>query len=368
MDFENTFVQLAELVAERRLNDALALMRRDLPALSRARPDLSAKVQRAMALASDHSALRGMERDDEDDQSDLVREESTPELDIVPIWAPSVLVSLETLLLEREKEKSLRAAGLPLSRTALLIGPPGVGKTLAARWLARAMKKPLLTLDLATVMSSFLGRTGNNIRRVLRYAQQRQAVLLLDEFDAIAKRRDDASDVGELKRLVTVLLQAVDEWPDDGLLIAATNHPELLDPAIWRRFDRLIHFPLATAGDIELTFDQVLGPNATSAECRSSAATVFAGRGFADAVREFHGARRDGLVRSISLEEALYQRLAHLMSNAPIDQRLDLARRLEKLRMSQRRVAEITGLARDTLRTHGVGVRGNKSSRPSAMS
>lgn len=363
MDFENVLVQLAGLVAERKVDDALALLRRDLPALSRTRPDLSAKVHRAMALASDHSALRGRDREDDDTHEDLVREEASPELDIAPVWAPSVLLSLETLRLERERERELRAAGLPLSRTVLLVGPPGVGKTLAARWLAREMKKPLLTLDLATVMSSFLGRTGNNIRRVLRYAQQRQAVLLLDEFDAIAKRRDDASDVGELKRLVTVLLQAVDEWPDQGLLIAATNHPELLDPAIWRRFDRQIHFPLATRDDIALTFDRVLGEKTVSAECRATAATVFAGRGFADAVRELHGSRRDAMVRNISLEEALFQRFAQLMDSAPIDQRLDLARRLEK-RLSQRRVAEITGLARDTLRTHRIGVRGSKAAKP----
>jgi SpoVK/Ycf46/Vps4 family AAA+-type ATPase len=71
-------------------------------------------------------------------------------------------------------------------------------------------------------------------------------VLLLDEFDAIAKKRDDATDVGELKRLVTVLLQAIDEWPNTSILIAATNHSELLDPAAWRRFDRVIDFDYPT--------------------------------------------------------------------------------------------------------------------------
>ena len=93
-------------------------------------------------------------------------------------------------------------------------------------------------------MSSYLGRTGSNIRHVLDYAKGVDGVLLLDELDAIAKRRDDATDVGELKRLVTVLLQEIDDWPSSGLLIAATNHPGLLDPAVWRRFELRVSFPM----------------------------------------------------------------------------------------------------------------------------
>jgi len=98
-------------------------------------------------------------------------------------------------------------------------------------------------------MSSFLGKTGSNIRVVLDFARRQPCVLLLDEFDAITKRRDDSAEIGELKRLVTVLIQAIDEWPADGLLVAATNHPELLDPAIWRRFDRVVEFPLPTSSE-----------------------------------------------------------------------------------------------------------------------
>jgi SpoVK/Ycf46/Vps4 family AAA+-type ATPase len=136
-------------------------------------------------------------------------------------------------------------------RSILLAGPPGVGKTMTASWVASVLGLPLLTLDLSTVMSSFLGKTGNNIRAVLDYAKTFPCVLLLDEFDSIAKRRDDETDVGELKRLVTVLLQAVDGWPDTSLLVAATNHEELLDPAVWRRFDLVLNFELPTADGIQ---------------------------------------------------------------------------------------------------------------------
>jgi SpoVK/Ycf46/Vps4 family AAA+-type ATPase len=98
----------------------------------------------------------------------------------------------------------------------------------------------MITLDLAAVVSSFLGKTGQNLRRALDRARERPCVLLLDEFDAIAKRRDDPADIGELKRIVNVLLLELEQWPAHGLLIAATNHPELLDRAIWRRFDRVL--------------------------------------------------------------------------------------------------------------------------------
>ncbi|MEP3927736.1 AAA family ATPase, partial [Rhodopirellula bahusiensis] len=96
----------------------------------------------------------------------------------------------------------------------------------------------------ATSISSFLGKTGFNLRRTLDYARSRPCVLLLDEFDAIAKRRDDDSEVGELKRIVNVLLKELEDWPLQSVLIAATNHPELLDKAIERRFDIVIDIPL----------------------------------------------------------------------------------------------------------------------------
>jgi len=112
------------------------------------------------------------------------------------------------------------------------------------RWIARELGLPFVTLDLTTSISSFLGKTGLNLRRTLDYARSRPCVLLLDEFDAIAKRRDDASEVGELKRIVNVLLKELEDWPLQSVLIAATNHPELLDRAIARRFDVVLDIPL----------------------------------------------------------------------------------------------------------------------------
>ena len=154
-----------------------------------------------------------------------------------PLLSGDVEDSLGQLIAERRQSDRLQAMGLTPTRSAIFVGPPGVGKTLTARWLAAQLKVPLYVLDLTAVMSSLLGKSGTNLRAAIDFAKREPCVLLLDEIDAIAKRRSDDSDVGELKRLVTVILQEVDEWPASSVLLAATNHPELIDPALWRRFD-----------------------------------------------------------------------------------------------------------------------------------
>jgi SpoVK/Ycf46/Vps4 family AAA+-type ATPase len=166
-----------------------------------------------------------------------------------PILAKSVSEAVERFLRERLESDCLLREGFGPPRTLLLKGAPGTGKTMLACSLARKLKLPLVALDLATSISSYLGKTGSNLRRSLDYARAKPCVLLLDEFDAIGKRRDDSTEVGELKRIVNVLLKELEEWPMHSVLVAATNHPELLDPAINRRFDVVIQLPLP--GEIE---------------------------------------------------------------------------------------------------------------------
>jgi SpoVK/Ycf46/Vps4 family AAA+-type ATPase len=197
-------------------------------------------------------------------------------------------------------------------------------------------------------MSSFLGKTGSNIRTVLDFARRQPSVLLLDEFDAIAKRRDDGAEIGELKRLVTVLIQAIDEWPADGLLVAATNHPELLDPAIWRRFDRVVNFPLPTEEEIVALLKSML-PSDVAASVLRAASTLFKGRSFADVTRDVLRAKREAVLNGDSP--------AHLLSLLPVPKsrntlkaRLELASALRDLGHSERSIADQTGIARDTLR------------------
>lgn len=118
----------------------------------------------------------------------------------------------------------------------LLYGPPGTGKTLLAGHVAASLGRPFYIIRLDSLISSRLGETAKNIRGVFDYVPSKKAVLFLDEMDAMAKVRDDRYELGELKRVVNTVLQGLDSLTDDVVTVAATNHPHLLDPAIWRRF------------------------------------------------------------------------------------------------------------------------------------
>ncbi|WP_367194475.1 AAA family ATPase [Amorphus sp. 3PC139-8] len=118
----------------------------------------------------------------------------------------------------------------------LLFGPPGTGKTLLAGHIAAALERPFYIARLDSLISSRLGETAKNIRGIFDFVPTRNAVLFLDEIDAVAKLRDDRHELGELKRVVNTVLQGLDSLSDDVVTIGATNHPHLLDPAIWRRF------------------------------------------------------------------------------------------------------------------------------------
>ena len=185
---------------------------------------------------------------DADEGFALVRTESIDDAP-APVISPALLKRVNQFIKERIHSERLLAEGFRPPGSLLLIGVPGTGKTMFSRWLARELSLPLVTLDLATSISSFLGKTGLNLRRTLDYARSRPCVLLLDEFDSIAKRRDDTGEVGELKRVVNVLLKELEDWPLQSVLVAATNHPELLDNAIARRFDLVLDVPLP--GDAE---------------------------------------------------------------------------------------------------------------------
>jgi SpoVK/Ycf46/Vps4 family AAA+-type ATPase len=157
-----------------------------------------------------------------------------------PVLRRSVSAALDAIIEERLQAEALRRHRLEPTRSLLLTGAPGVGKTMSARYLAGTLGVPLISIDLASVMSSYLGETGRNLRRALDVARGIPCVFLIDEIDALAKHRSDVAEMGELKRLVNVLLLELERWPSQSLLVGATNHPELLDRAIWRRFDRVI--------------------------------------------------------------------------------------------------------------------------------
>jgi len=155
--------------------------------------------------------------------------------------------AIEELLEEHRRLDVLRTYGLRASSKVLFFGPPGCGKTLAAEVIASELDLPLAIVRLDAMVSSFLGETSANLRKVFDFIDQYPLVALFDEFDALGKERADNSEHGELRRVVNAVLQMMDAYQGKSLLIAATNHEQILDSAVWRRFDDTLEFPLPDA-------------------------------------------------------------------------------------------------------------------------
>ena len=222
---------------------------------------------------------------------------------------------------------------------------------MTARWIAASLGLPLLLLDLSAVMSSLLGRTGVNLRHVLDFAKDQDCVLLIDELDSIGKRRNDDADVGELKRLVNVLLQQIDDWPTlSSLLLGATNHPELLDPAIWRRFETLIEFPLPDL-DARLTAVNRFTLGSLPHETERVLAQSFEGLSFSGIETAIRKAQRASALGYGTLEDAIARVCSEQLHRLDPNVRRKLATSFVKdLGLSQRRAHYLTGVSRDTIR------------------
>ena len=158
------------------------------------------------------------------------------------VLSDSTRSSLQEILLEHNREDTLRSFGLLPAQKLLFFGPPGCGKTLAAEVIANSLSLPLVLVRLDSLISSFLGETAANLRKVFDYISQYPVVALFDEFDALTKDRGDSADHGELKRSVNAVLQMMDGYRGNSILIATTNYESLLDKAVWRRFDEIIKF------------------------------------------------------------------------------------------------------------------------------
>jgi ATPases of the AAA+ class len=181
------------------------------------------------------------------------RETSTPLAEVLfPPQLPDGLPILEDVLgaavlniAEEWRHAGMLAdAGVAAIRSLLIYGPPGTGKTQLALWLAGELELPIVLARLDGLVSSFLGTTSRNIGALFSFASRYKCVLLLDEFDAIGKQRDDPHELGEIKRVVNTLLQNLDARAAVGFTIGVTNHEQLLDPAVWRRFEAQLFVPL----------------------------------------------------------------------------------------------------------------------------
>ena len=215
-----------------------------------------------------------------------------------------VCLALENVVEEIRQWPALDAAGLPRRQRLLLQGPPGCGKTTSAEAIAAELGRPLLIVRLDAVVSSYLGETASNLRRIFEYADQAPFVVLFDEFDALGRSRDDASEHGEMKRVVTAFLQMTDRYQGPSLLLAATNHPGLLDEALWRRFDEVLTFGLPTVHQLRQVLRLRLKGVAHSGLEIDRYASALKGRPHAAAEKLVVDARRNALLRDSAVVTA----------------------------------------------------------------
>lgn len=203
------------------------------------KPDVMSAPEGGFAAQSAGGTFAPRDKDSLLELYDIVR--PTVSLDDVVLPANQRKLLLQ-ILQEHNENAKLAEHNLPAANRLLLCGPPGCGKTMTANAIAHEFGLPMAYVRLDGLVSSYLGQTSVNLRKVFTSVGTMPIVLFLDEFDAIAKKRDDGNEMGELKRVVTALLQNFDNMPDNVFLIAATNHEHLLDPAIWRRFNYVINF------------------------------------------------------------------------------------------------------------------------------
>lgn len=159
------------------------------------------------------------------------------------VLPPDVLVVLDGLVDEFRQRSALRAHGVPPRSSLLLVGPPGCGKSASAEAIAGQLGLPVARVQLATIVSSYLGETARNLEQVFSFLDVGSWVLLFDEFDMLGRERADRADHGELRRVVAAMLQVVEDHRGDSMFVATSNHPMLLDSAVWRRFDEVVELP-----------------------------------------------------------------------------------------------------------------------------
>jgi AAA+ superfamily predicted ATPase len=208
----------------------------------------------------------------------------------------SLKLRLSRIVKEHRQFSKIRSHGLSPRRKLLLIGPPGTGKTMTASSLAGELGLPLFLVKLDALITKFLGETASKLRLVFDAAKTLRGIYFFDEFDAIASQRGLTNDVGEVRRTLNSFLQMIEQDDSNSLIIAATNHPEILDYAVFRRFDDVIEYEPPAGDLIVQTLKSKLGSFASKTMRWSALANAAASMSYADLTRAVNDAIKDAVI------------------------------------------------------------------------
>lgn len=175
------------------------------------------------------------------------------------VLSPEMKSRIERILREYKQKAKLEQHGFTHRRKILLAGPPGTGKTLSASVLAGELKLPLYTVMMDKLVTKFMGETSAKLRQIFDFIKEQKGVFLFDEFDAIGGERNRDNDVGEMRRVLNSFLQFIEQDTSDSLIVAATNNPRILDQALFRRFDDILHYHQPKVEEIERLISNRLG-------------------------------------------------------------------------------------------------------------
>lgn len=236
---------------------------------------------------------------------------------------PVVLAQLQRIMTEQRLHVRIREHGLSPRRKLLLVGPPGTGKTMTASVLAGELGIPLFLVRLDSLITKFMGETAAKLRQIFDAVTDVRGVYFFDEFDAIGSQRGLANDVGEIRRVLNSFLQMIERDQSTSLILAATNHPEILDHALFRRFDDVIEYHLPTPAQAMALVRSRLGRYAPKPLSPRALSAKMAGLSFAEIRRAV-----DESIKEVVMCEG--ERVdAHALGQALLERRR-LSEKLEK--------------------------------------
>jgi SpoVK/Ycf46/Vps4 family AAA+-type ATPase len=221
------------------------------------------------------------------------------------ILASKTRKMLDRVVREHKTIRDIRAHGLAPRKKLLLVGPPGTGKTMTASAIAGELSLPLFTVRLDRLITRYMGETAAKLRLVFDAIAQTRAIYLFDEFDSIGSERGLTNDVGEIRRVVNSFLQMVEQDASDSVIIAATNHPTILDRALFRRFDDIVRYVLPTQDEIKAALKaKIAGTKLTTKIQWARLASLAKGLSYADITRAAEDAVKHALIEHRTLTHA----------------------------------------------------------------